>query len=140
MLKAKTVKGKAKLINGRSVADRWTPQLAKSGHIPIVRAFLQGYSKLKPHVTHGEAMLIIHLMDFKWDSKAPWPGYKTLAKYMGVSVKQVRRLAQSLEGKKYLRRVLRQATTNVYHLDQLFAALEKIQVPKHGKDKRPRSA
>ena len=110
----------------RTVADRWTPELAKSGHIPIVRKFLRGYRKLNPPITLGEAMFLIHLMDYKWDKEAPFPGYKTVAEHMGVSIKQARRLAKSLDGKKYLRREYREATTNRYHLEQLFAALEKL--------------
>ena len=55
---------------------------------------------------------MLHLMEFKWDSKEPYPAYKTLAKRMGISDKMARRRAQSLEIKGYLKRHIRTAKTN----------------------------
>ena len=46
-------------------------------------------------------------MEYKWDERAPFPSYKTLARRMGISDKMARRHAQSLEAKRYLRRVAR---------------------------------
>jgi hypothetical protein len=114
-----------KIPTKRKVEDAWTPKLVKQGFVGIARTFLRQYGKLRPHITHGEAMFIVHLMDYKWDAKAPFPSYKTLAGFMGVSTKQARRLAKSLEEKKYLRRDIREATTNLFYLDALFEALEK---------------
>ena len=68
-------------------------------------------------------MLVIQIMDFKWDAKDPFPSCKLLAQRMGVGDKRVRRLAQSLEGKGYLRRKMRMSTTNQYDLNPLFDAL-----------------
>jgi hypothetical protein len=42
---------------------------------------------------------------------------------MAVSDKTARRLARSLEEKKYLRREIRQAQTNKFHLTNLMTAL-----------------
>ena len=69
------------------------------------------------------AMLVVHLMEFKWDDKNPYPSYKTLALRMGVSDKRVRRLAQSLEQKGYLKRKMRMAMTNEFDLNPLFDVL-----------------
>jgi DNA-binding MarR family transcriptional regulator len=68
-------------------------------------------------------MFIVHLMQHKWGAEAPFPGYKTIAKRMRVSDKTARRLAKSLEDKKYLVREVREATTNRFHLTKLMAAL-----------------
>ena len=68
-------------------------------------------------------MFVLHLMEFKWDSKDPYPSYKVLAQRMGVSDKLVRRHARSLEEKKYLKRKQRLATTNLFDLTPLFDAL-----------------
>lgn len=68
-------------------------------------------------------MFIVHLMQHKWGEAAPYPAYKTIAKRMGVSDKTARRLAKSLEDKKYLVREVRQANTNRFHLSNLMAAL-----------------
>ena len=108
----------------RSVADRWTPALSRAGHVPIVRTFLRSYSSLTPPLTVGEAMFVIHLMDYKWDAGKPFPGYGTIARYMGISAKMARRHAQNLEKKKYLVRELRVAQTNKFDLTPLFLALE----------------
>jgi hypothetical protein len=40
--------------------------------------FLQHYAALKPEITPGEAMFILHLMEFKWDADHPYRGYGML--------------------------------------------------------------
>ena len=109
-----------------SISRAWTPALAKTRFVPVVRAFLENYSSLRPFsLTHGEAMFVIHLMQHKWDEAAPFPGYKRIARLMGVSDKMARRYALSLEQKGYLVRVARRSKTNLYDLRRLFVALEK---------------
>lgn len=73
-------------------------------------------------------------MEFKWDSKEPYPAYKTLARRMGISDKMARRHAQSLEIKGYLKRQIRRAKTNRFDLNPLFDALLKA-VP----DQKPKA-
>ena len=110
----------------RSVATRWSPKLAEGGWVPVSEYFLDHYHELKPyHLTHGEAMFVIHLIRHKWDERAPYPAYGSLAKKMGVSAKTARRHAQSLEQKGYLRREARTAQPNMFYLEGLFGALEK---------------
>ena len=87
----------------RIVATRWTPALVASW-TPVSDYFLDSYTKLAPPLTNGEAMLVIHLMRHKWDEAPPFPGFKTLARRMGVTATSVRNLARSLEKKGYLRR------------------------------------
>src|SRR5882724_1972414 len=109
----------------RRVSARWKyPELFIKGYLVIPSLFFHAYAHLKPHpLTTGEALFVMHLMEFKWDERAPFPSYKTLAKRMGVSDKMVRRHAQSLEAKKYLRRVSRVGATNEFDLTPLFDAL-----------------
>lgn len=94
--------------------------------MPIVRTFLRSYSRLTPPLTVGEAMFVIHLMDYKWDAEKPFPGYGTIARFMGISAKMARRHAQNLEKKKYLVRELRVSQTNKFDLSPLFRALETL--------------
>jgi hypothetical protein len=109
-----------------STAKRWSAFLAKGGHTPVVNYFLEHYHDLKPFpITSGEAMFVIHLMYFKWGEEAPYPGYKTIAKRMGVSHKTARRHAQELEGKQYLVREKRENQPNKFHLNKLIKALEE---------------
>jgi DNA-binding MarR family transcriptional regulator len=105
-------------------AKKWAAELVSDGHVQISTFFLENYHRLKPYpLTHGEAMFVVHLMQYKWTEEAPYPGYKTIARRMGVSDKTARRLAKSLEDKKYLFREIRQATTNRFHLTKLMSAL-----------------
>ena len=109
----------------RSFTKRWKHEaLFVKGFVAVPSVFLRYYSKLTPFsLTAGEAMFVLHLMEYKWDSKAPYPSYTTIAKKMGVSAKMVRRHAQSLETKKYLKRVARIGQTNEFDLTPLFDAL-----------------
>lgn len=108
----------------RSFVQRWKHEaLFKRGFVVVPTLFLQHYADLKPEITPGEAMFILHLMEFKWDADHPYPGYKTLARRMGRSEKAVQGHAQNLEIKGYLRRQLRRAETNKFDLTRLFDAL-----------------
>lgn len=109
-----------------SFAERWHHELAPDGHTQVSNYFLAHYHRLSPDLTHGEAMFVIHLMQHKWDEKAPFPSYATLAKRMTVSVKTARRYAISLAQKKYLHRELRVGATNRFYLDRLIEALVNL--------------
>ncbi len=73
-----------------------------------------------------EVLLIVHLMRFKWDAAAPFPGFKTIAKKMGITATSVRNHARTLEQKGYLTRIKRVGATNRFDLTPLFGALEKF--------------
>lgn len=111
----------------RTYSDRWKhPELFDSGYLVVPSIFLRSYSRLKPYnLTHGEALFVLHLMEFKWDRSAPFPSYGTLAKRMGISKKMARRYAQSLEEKKFLNRLIRTGNTNRFDLTPLFDKLRE---------------
>jgi hypothetical protein len=110
----------------RSIIARWKHKdLLTPGYVSVPKLFLELYSLLNPPLTSGEALFVIQLMSFKWNEKAPFPGYATLAKRMGLSDKAVRRHAATLESKKYLRRIQRIGSTNQFDLNPLFDALLK---------------
>ena len=112
-------------------AKKWAPELQSDGHVQISTFFLENYHRLKPYgLTHGEAMFIVHIMQYKWGEAAPYPGYKTIAKRMGVSDKTARRLAKSLQDKRYLVREIREANTNRFHLNKLMSALVSLKKAK----------
>lgn len=114
----------------RAHSARWQhPELLRAGYVPVSVEFLRHYANLKPYpLTSGEALFVIHLMAFKWDSNSPFPSYKRLASRMGVSDKMARRHAQSLDQKGYLRRVVRVGQTNRFDLVPLFDALRSAVV------------
>lgn len=108
----------------RTLSARWKhSEILDTGFVGVPTTFLELYAELKPPLTSGEALFVIQLMSYKWTEEAPFPGYATLARRMGVTDKAVRRHAASLESKKYLRRISRLGTTNKFDLSPLFDAL-----------------
>lgn len=125
----------------RSFARRWGhEELFGKGYVPVPSLFLQHYALLNPPLNSGEAMFVLHLMDYKWDAKHPFPGYKTIAKRMGVSTKMARTHGQNLEVKKYLRRQMRVGRTNRFDLTPLFDALAVSIAKKEKKAKATKAA
>jgi hypothetical protein len=114
-----------------TIEARWTKRLAAQ-FCPVSSYFLANYHRLKPHpqgrsLNSTEAMLIVHLVDHKWDDRAPFPTVGTLAKRMSLSARGVRNALQMLESAGYVRREA-SATggPNRYHLQGLFSALEEL--------------
>ena len=110
----------------RKVAKRWTAKLVADGFTPVSDYFLKNYHRLSPPLTSSEAMLVVHLVLHKWGEDAPYPAFKTLAKRMGITATSARNHARKLEQKSYLHREKRVGTTNRFHLEPLFEALEKL--------------
>ena len=87
------------------------------GFVPVPLLFLRCAKNL---LTPAETLFVIHLMTWKWDSDAPFPGYRRIADRMGVSVPYVRKIARSLEDKELLKRQMRRGQTNLFDLTPLF--------------------
>ena len=70
------------------------------GFVPVVRSFIRLYSKF-PNKAEGMsptlAMLIIHLLDTKWDEKPPVIKTSVIASRMGLTAQQVKKHFQKLE-------------------------------------------
>lgn len=108
----------------RQISHRWSARLASGGWTPVCDYFLRNYHRLK--ISHSEAMVIIHLMSFKWDAAAPFPALKTIATRMGITAPSVRTHLRSLEKRQYLKREMQTGRTNLFYLDGLFEALEEL--------------
>jgi DNA-binding MarR family transcriptional regulator len=111
----------------RSLTARWHHEsFFDRGFVAVPVRFLELYAHLEPHpLSPGEALFVLELMSFKWSAADPFPSYKRIAERMNVSDKMVRRYAQSLETKKYLRRQIRKNQTNLFDLTGLFKAVLK---------------
>lgn len=111
--------------------QRWTQKLGRN-FTPVSDFFLANYHRLRPHpnargLNSGEAMLIIQLVSFKRDKRAPFPSQKLLAKRMGIEERMVREHIKNLAKQGYLQRERRTiGGVNVYHLEPLFDALERL--------------
>lgn len=112
----------------REIAVRWggDPVILSDGFVAVPTAFLKYGASLSPGLTSTEILFVVHLMSYKWNASAPFPGYKTVAKRMGVSEVYARKLARSLEDKGYLVREIRVGTTNRFNLKPLFNRLSKF--------------
>jgi hypothetical protein len=108
----------------RTIGSRWTPTLAAFSWTPVSDFFLDNYRQLG--ISNLEAMLIIQLMRHKWSIHMPFPGFKRLAKRMGMTPTGVRAHARSLQRKGMLRRVKRVGKANVFDLEPLFQKLEQL--------------
>lgn len=107
-----------------ALSERWSPLIASTGFTPVPSVFLEHYAKL--NITTSEAMLLLHLASFKWTRKFPFPSVTLLAKLMGCSERNVRKLCSSLESVGYVRRIGREGTSNQFDLSGLFTKLEGI--------------
>lgn len=115
----------------KKVSKRWTPALGQQ-FCAVSSYFLAHYHRLGVDGQRGlnstEAMLIIQLVDFKWDEKMPFPTVGLLAQRLGVSTRHVRETFKALEGRGFVRRVPgARGGANRYDLTGLFAALEALQ-------------
>lgn len=110
----------------KKVAARWTEPLVSGGWTVVSDFFLANYRRLVPPLTNTEAMLVVHLMRFKWDERPPRPAYKTLAKCMGLTDTAVRGHARNLETKGCLKRRKRVGAPNWFYLEPLFEKLEVL--------------
>jgi len=109
----------------RALVRRWGghPELFRDGFVGVPSTLLAVSGKLEPKLTPADVLLVLNLMAFKWDEKAPFPSYRTLAERMGVSVAYARKLAASLEKKGYLVREARIGASNQFNLSPLFERL-----------------
>jgi DNA replication protein len=106
------------------ISKRWTPDLVEDGYTGISGTFLEHYASLG--ITSSEAMLIIHLISYKWDQKHPYPRFALIASRMGMTETAVRGHARRLEKKGLLHRIKRPGTSNEFDLSPLFKKLEQI--------------
>lgn len=108
------------------IVTRWGghESVLNGGYLAVPTVFLKHLASIgKFGLTPAEALFVLEVMVFKWDKSAPFPSYRTIAERMGVSETYVRKLARSLEQKKYLRRIKRTGTTNLFDLQPLFDLL-----------------
>lgn len=117
----------------RSVQGRWGELLTSAGFAPVPSYFLRLYHKLQVcsgkrarPMNSTEAMIIIHLSDFKWDERDPWPSVGTIAERLGISVRSTREAMSTLEKAGLLTRKLsNRGETNRYNFKGLIVKLEE---------------
>ena len=121
------------------VVRRWggDQRVFEGGFLSVPQRFLSSYAQLKPEISSGEALLVLHLMSHKWGKEHPYPGYDKLAKLMGIKVKMVRLHAKRLQDKGYLMRRFRKGKTNEFDLTNLFSKLVEFKPTVQSKAAEP---
>lgn len=113
------------------IAKRLTSRLA-NGYCAVPSILIRGAHRLRPHegargLNTTEVMVLIHLLDRKWDDRMPFPALTTIAAAMGLKARSVRAAVKRLEDLHYIRRhPMPNGGPNRYDLSGLFAALEKL--------------
>src|ERR1035437_450872 len=108
-----------------SLAVRWgSAQVFDEGFVGVPAALLTRYAQLG--LSTGEFVFVLELMVFKWNERAPFPSYSTLAKRMGITTEMTRRHAKSLESKGMLKRIRHTGQSNVFDLLPLTNTLKAL--------------
>jgi hypothetical protein len=115
------------------IAKQWCScdELLEEGWNAVPSYFLANYHRLPPQpntdgLSSSEALLLVHLLDYKWDENDPHPSVRTLAKRMGKSERWIRDILKDLEDLGYIDRQHQNGGTTRYSLDGLFKALVEL--------------
>jgi Helix-turn-helix domain len=113
---------------------RWPAEMVVR-FCPVSSVFLEHYANLKPvegeqPLNSSEAMTIVHLLDYKWSSRDPFPTVGTLAKRLGLTIRAVRNILKRLEKIGYLERIpAPHGGPNRYNFDGLYKAFKPLVPP-----------
>lgn len=116
-------------VTARDVVSRWGGynSVFTDGFLAVPLVLLKNLPSVGEYgVTPAEAVFILQLMTFKWDTRSPYPSYARLSQQMGISETYARKLARSLEEKGLLNREERKGTTNRFDLRPLFRELKEL--------------
>ena len=83
--------------NGHKLVVKFGYDILQDGHTAVPNLFLDLYAELG--LTPLEMMFIIHLMQFQWSKKNPYPARTTIASKMGIKARQISKYVQSLKNK-----------------------------------------
>ncbi len=113
----------------RHSEKKWGATVISQGFCIVPALLLRAQGRLGLSAT--QLALILQLSEFWWeDGKLPWPKKETVAKRLGITEKQVQRLARELEQRGYIKRVTRMTrhgqTSNAYDLSGLVSKLQAL--------------
>ena len=114
----------------RQASERkWGVETIAAGFCILPSLLLQAQRRLGLSPT--QLAFVVQLADFWWDNdRNPWPKKGTLAERLGLSEKQVQRIARQLEQRGYLERIVRKTprgqTSNGYDLSGLVKRLGEL--------------
>src|SRR5215211_2238749 len=108
------------------ISVRFGDAILEAGHTSVPNLVLNHYAELG--ISPAEMMFIIHIWQYWWTEKQPYPSLSTIAEKMRVSLRQAKRYAASLKEAGYLRVVPRYVPgigqmTNEYDFSTLTSAV-----------------
>ena len=88
------------ITTGQSITVRFGDAVLQEGHTAVPNLVLRRYASLG--ITPTEMMFIIHIWQFWWTERQPFPSLNTIAGRMNISRRQARNYTQSLKEKQFL--------------------------------------
>lgn len=82
-----------------SLEARWGDIILDAGHTAIPNLLLELYTELG--ISNHEMMFIIHIFNYRWSKKNPYPALQTIATKMGATRRNVRRYVSRLKTMTY---------------------------------------
>jgi transposase len=101
----------------KKFAVKWGKDVQGFGFTQLPNLLLDNYCHMG--ITALEAMFIIHLLEYMFTLKSPYPSYKTIGKKMGKSRNTIQYYARSLENKGWIVRRKRIGRQNAISLDRI---------------------
>lgn len=105
-----------------SFAFKWSEDIAPIGFTQVPNCLLTCQSELG--ITSTELNVMLQILRYKYDDRAPFPALSTVASHIGISVGAVRRNLRSLENKGLIRRFYRRSNTNLFDFNPLIKRLD----------------
>lgn len=101
---------------------KWHPDVIQEGYTVIPNILIENYSSLR--LNPSEFLILVNLINYWWDAKRlPYPSVETLAERTNMSTRSVTRIITALEKRKFIKRIRRKHTSNVYSLEPLVSRL-----------------
>src|SRR5260221_13609539 len=83
-----------------AIAVRFGDSLLEAGHTAIPNAVLDSYARLG--LTPAEMLFVVHVWQFWWTHRNPYPSLARIADRMDMSRRQMRSYVSSLRSKGFL--------------------------------------
>jgi hypothetical protein len=126
--------------NSYKISVKFGDQILQAGFTSVPNLVLNHYAELG--ITPAEMMFTIHMWQFRWTERDPYPSLTTIADKMDVSWRQAHRYAKSLEQKGFLNinsrlEPGRGQVTSEYDFEPLIKAVLKLDKPEKNGDGNP---
>ena len=109
-----------------NISVRFGDEIMQAGFTAVPNLLLNHYAELG--ISPTEMVFIVHIWQYWWTDRDPYPALKSIADKMGTSLRQARRYAESLKDKQLLKVRERRMpelgqVTNEYDFSPLLRAL-----------------